>query len=48
MSRAPIHIPLRGYQSATFLMRLNGDHLLYFATVAAALWAGAFVGALIT
>ncbi|MFN3210720.1 MAG: hypothetical protein ACE369_17290 [Roseovarius sp.] len=37
---------LNGYRGMTLLVNLNGDRLLYLATIAAALWAGAFVGSL--
>lgn len=35
-----------GYRGMTFLMHLNWDRILYVATIAAALAAGAFVGSL--
>jgi len=38
---------LPGYRIATLLLRLNWDRVLYFATVAVALWAGAFFGSLL-
>ncbi len=37
---------LDGYRGMTVLMTLNWDRLLYLATIAGALCAGAFVGSL--
>jgi hypothetical protein len=35
-----------GYRGLSLLIGLNWDRLLYLATIAAALWAGAVVGRL--
>lgn len=35
-----------GYQGLTLLIGLNWDRLLYLATIAGALWAGAVIGRL--
>ncbi|MEM8578226.1 MAG: hypothetical protein AAGF60_10270 [Pseudomonadota bacterium] len=35
-----------GYRGLSLLMRLNWDRALYFCTIAAALWAGAWLGSL--
>ncbi|MGB5557775.1 MAG: hypothetical protein WBN04_07160 [Paracoccaceae bacterium] len=35
-----------GYRGLSLLVDLNWDRLLYFATIAAALGAGAFIGSL--
>ena len=33
-----------GYRGVSLLIGLNWDRLLYVATIAGALWAGAFIG----
>lgn len=35
-----------GYRGLSLLWNLNWDHLLYLATIAGALMAGAFIGSL--
>ncbi|WP_280952578.1 hypothetical protein [Roseovarius aestuariivivens] len=35
-----------GYRGMTVLVDLNWDRMLYLATIAVALWAGAYVGSL--
>ena len=35
-----------GYKGVSLLVNLNWDRLLYLATIAVALWAGAFSGSL--
>jgi len=36
----------QGYRGVSLLIGLNWDRLLYLATIAGALWAGAFVGSI--
>ena len=36
-----------GYRGLSLLVNVNWDRLIYFATIAAALMAGAFVGSLL-
>ncbi|WP_232790452.1 hypothetical protein [Pelagovum pacificum] len=38
----------QGYNGVSLLVNLNWDRLLYGATIAGALWAGAFIGSLHT
>lgn len=47
MHRDPGERPNDRYKSMSLLMCLNWDRLLYLATIAAALWIGAFVGTLV-
>ena len=35
-----------GYKGVSLLIGLNWDRLLYIATIAGALWAGAFLGSI--
>lgn len=39
---------LNGYRGMTLLVNLNWDRILYLATIAVALWGGAFIGSLYT
>lgn len=41
-----MHHIRQGYHGMSVLMRVNSDRLLYGATLAVALWAGAYIGSL--